>query len=76
MEAGSNLIIFNTDISFENPEGDSHYYYTIAKDFEWSFVALQVLSQNPNADSNTPFAVKYEQVDQLPAKLAQLNNIT
>jgi hypothetical protein len=60
MEAGSNLIIFNTDISFENPDGESHYYYTIANDFSWSFVALQILSQNPNADSNTPFAIKYE----------------
>jgi hypothetical protein len=33
MEAGSNLIIFNNDIQFENPTKDSHYYYTIAKDF-------------------------------------------
>ena len=33
MEAGSNLIIFNNDIQFENPTQDSHYYYTIAKDF-------------------------------------------
>lgn len=62
VEAGSNLVIFNTDIEFENPDKDSFYYYTIAKDFEESFVALQVLGPHPNGDVNTPFAINFEQV--------------
>lgn len=76
MEAGSNLIVFNTDVQFENPTSESHYYYTIANDFSWSFVALQVLGQNPNGDTNTPFALKYEKVDSLPLSLAQMGNLT
>lgn len=40
MEAGSNLVTFNTDLSFVNPENEPYYYYTVAKDFEWSFLNL------------------------------------
>jgi hypothetical protein len=40
MEAGSNLVTFNTDVSFENPGKEPYYYYTVAKDFEWSFLNL------------------------------------
>ena len=40
MEAGSNLVTFNTDITFSNPDKEPYYYYTVAKDFEWSFLAL------------------------------------
>ena len=42
-EAGSNLVIFNNQIEFSRDKSDEYYYYTIAKDYEWSFVALNVL---------------------------------
>ena len=44
MEAGSNLVTFNTDLTFQNPGKEPYYYYTVAKDFEWSFLDLQVLT--------------------------------
>jgi hypothetical protein len=40
MEIGSNVNIFHNDITFDNPQKESAYYYAIPKDFEWSFVAL------------------------------------
>ena len=43
-ESGSNLVTFGNDVVFENPAKEPFYYYTVAKDFEWSFLALQVLT--------------------------------
>jgi len=40
MEGGSNLVTFNNDIIFENPGKEPYYFYTVAKDFEWSFLAI------------------------------------
>jgi hypothetical protein len=58
------LVTFNNNIVFENPAKEPFYYYTVAKDFEWSFLALQVLTKNPNGDE--PLSVTFEKVDSLP----------
>lgn len=63
MEAGSNLVTFNTDIKFENPANEPYYYYTVAKDFEWSFLALQAVMHNSQGDL---IVIPYEKVDRLP----------
>jgi hypothetical protein len=40
-EQGSNLVIFNNEIAISrNKNEDDYYYYCVAKDYEWSFVAL------------------------------------
>jgi hypothetical protein len=69
MEAGSNLVVFNTDVHFENPGKEPFYYYTVAKDFEWSFLALQVLVPNPTG--GLPLKVKFEKVDRLPLNFVE-----
>lgn len=60
---GSNLVIFKNDISFQRGPEDSFYYYVIAKDYQWSFVALQVL-QNTDAGKNRQ--LEFEQVQTFP----------
>jgi hypothetical protein len=43
---GSNLVIFNNEIHFVRDPQDNDYYYVVAKDYEWSFVALKVTQTN------------------------------
>ena len=62
MEAGSNLVTFNTDLTFQNPGKEPYYYYTVAKDFEWSFLDLQVLTQK----QGDLHIIPSERVDRLP----------
>jgi len=47
MDAGSNLVIFQTQIEFAVESYAPYYYYAIAKDYEWSFVALQITTEDP-----------------------------
>jgi len=47
MDAGSNLVIFHTQIEFAVESYTPYYYYAIAKDYEWSFVALQITTPDP-----------------------------
>ena len=35
-------MVFQNDIMFKRDPSDNEYYYVIAKDYEWSFVALKV----------------------------------
>ena len=39
-EQGSSLVIFNNEITFTRDAEDEYYYYCVAKDYAWSFVAL------------------------------------
>lgn len=43
---GSNLVIFDNEIQIKRDPQDNHYYFVIAKDYEWSFVALKVSQTN------------------------------
>ena len=73
-EAGSNLNIFHSEITFENPKKESSYYYTIAKDFEWSFVAIHATT---GLDGDKDFYhLKVEQVSRLPADFKLAKNVT
>lgn len=49
MEAGSNLVIFKTDVEFfvAGSHKQQYYYYAIAKDYEWSFAALDAFAYDP-----------------------------
>lgn len=71
-EAGSNLVIFNNQIEFSKDKDDEYYYYTIAKDYAWSFVAINVLyfkdvkRQRDLDNEENKFYLHHEQIDQLP----------
>jgi oligosaccharyltransferase complex subunit alpha (ribophorin I) len=56
---GSNLVRFENEIEFTKEASDNHYYYTIAQDYEWSFVALKVEFKD---DSNTIQELPFERV--------------
>ena len=43
-QTGSNLVSFSNEVWFTKDSADEYYYYVIAKDYDWSFVALQVKS--------------------------------
>ena len=72
-EAGSNLVIFNNQIEFTRDKSDEYYYYTIAKDYAWSFVAINVLyfkdvkRQRDLENDENKFYLHHEQIDSLPA---------
>ena len=65
-EAGSNLVIFQTQIAFAVEGLSQYYYYAIAKDYEWSFVALQITTEDPYNPGST-LTLKYDKLDSLPA---------
>ena len=79
-EAGSNLVIFQTQIEFAVEGLSQYYYYAIAKDYEWSFVALQITTNDPYNPGST-LTLKYDKLDSLPAnfdgdiKTEDLDNI-
>lgn len=64
-ETGSNLVIFQTQIEFAVEGHAQYYYYAIAKDYEWSFVALQITTEDPYNPGST-LTLKYEKLDSLP----------
>jgi hypothetical protein len=70
MEQGSSLVTFLNEIEFANPNGESDYYYAIAKDFEWSFVALHSFLRLENDDL---IHLNHEPVTQLPSHLSNSN---
>ena len=39
-KAGSSLVSFQNSIRFRKEDQDKFYFYTIAKDYEWSFVEI------------------------------------
>ena len=48
-EHGSNLLTVTNDIKYEVDQGEkvSHYFYTIAKDYEHQFVQIQASVKHP-----------------------------
>jgi len=66
-ETGSNLVIFQTQIEFAVEGHAQYYYYAIAKDYEWSFVALQITTEDPYNPGST-LTLKYDKMDSLPAE--------
>ena len=66
-ETGSNLVIFQTQIEFEVESHAQYYYYAIAKDYTWSFVALQITADDPYNPGST-LTLKYEKLDSLPSE--------
>jgi hypothetical protein len=65
------LVTFVNAIVFSKDASDKFYYYTIAKDYEWSFVALQVVSGN--SDEENPILLPFEKVDKLPEDLQNVS---
>ena len=73
-DAGSNLVVFNNDIAFQKDADDKFYYFAIAKDYEWSFVALNVLGHS--RDGQQARKLVHHKVDSLPANFFQHANLT
>ena len=59
---GSNLVMFNNEITFRRDPQDKSYYYVIAKDYEWSFVALRAFQQKAGKDHS----LQFKKVDSFP----------
>jgi hypothetical protein len=72
MEAGSNLNVFHSEITFENPNNENSYYYAIAKDYEWSFVALHATVKNNDEFHH----LTHEKVDKLPSSFNTVNSVS
>ena len=67
MEAGSNVVVFSTQIEFAVEGVEQYYYYAIAKDYAWSFVALQSTTEDPYNPGST-LTLKFEKMAALPAE--------
>jgi hypothetical protein len=55
---------------FTKDATDKAYYYVIAKDYEWSFVALQVKAKGASAN------LDFERVEKLPKGILTSSNKT
>jgi hypothetical protein len=79
-EQGSNLVIFNNEIQISrSKDEDEYYYYCVAKDYAWSFVALHSMYyQGEAGDDDTPTYLHHEpiQPSELPAGFLKTNNIS
>jgi len=74
------LVIFNNEINISrNKNDDEYYYYCVAKDYAWSFVALHSMYYTGEAgDDEKATYLHHEpiQPSELPAGFMQQNNIT
>jgi len=64
--------VFDNLIRFVKEKSDTYYYYSIAKDFETSFVDLNVLSI-PIDSTDKPVKLSFEQVHDLPLEFLKNN---
>lgn len=71
MDAGSNLVIFKTSIEMAIESYTPYYYYTVAKDYEWSFIALEITTEDPKDQAST-LTLGYEKVDDLPEEFQNI----
>ena len=58
---GSNIVMFENSIKFVKDASDTNYYYTVAKDYEWSFVDLNVDSV-PIDSTEKPYKLEFEPI--------------
>jgi len=76
------ILLSLTIKKFSRDDGDEYYYYTIAKDYEWSFVAINVLyfkdvkRQRDLDNEENKFYLHHEQIDSLPVEFNNIANIT
>jgi hypothetical protein len=67
-ESGSSLVTFVNDITFTKDASDKVYFYTIAEDYMWSFVDLQVITIDEKKGDKV-LSLEWERVNSLPRDL-------